>query len=1225
MDKFLKPSRLDADPSLAISTKEWTHWLKTFENFLASLPQEGLNKFDILINFMSPKIYSYVEDCTTYNQAVECLKSLYIKPTNEIYARYVLSTRRQNSGESLDEYLQILKNLGKDCDFKKVSAEQHRDQFIRDAFISGLLSTNIRQRLLENKTLDLVTMFNQARALESAQQSSQAYTAQLPISVAAVSEHPKNQFEYNTPINDIDNNNCDNICGSTSSSPKCYFCGYNKHVRAKCPAREQTCIKCQKKGHFAKVCRSNPSNKSNFTHSASISSTPTLATITSIASITNRSQNCFITLKVNKVSAEALIDSGSDENFIHPKLVESASLLLIDSRKTVLMADSSLSMKTVGYCITNIEIGKRLYNNLKFSVLPNLCADVILGQSFQNLHESITLKYGGPQPPLTVCGLVSMDVKPPELFANLTADCHPIATKSRRYSNDDRKFIDAEVSRMLDEGIIVPSNSPWRAQVLVTRNENHKKRLVIDYSQTINRYTQLDAYPLPKISELVNKIAQYRIFSTIDLKSAYHQVPICKADQKYTAFEANNGLYHFLRIPFGVTNGVACFQRTMDNFIKEEKLTGVFPYLDDVTICGMNKEEHDSNLKKFIEAAERRGITCNEKKCTYSTDKIHILGSIIQNGEIRPDPCRLKPILEFPMPHNRKTLQRALGFFSYYSVWIKSFSARVRPLIGEVSFPLQKESQDAFNDLKNAISTSVIVPVNDALPFVVETDASDTAIAATLSQDGRPVAFYSRTLHGPELNHPSIEKEAKAVIESVRHWRHYLTYQTFTLRTDQKSVAYMFDTTRKSKIKNDKMARWRMELSCFNFCIEYRPGKDNIPADTLSRSCAVINDNNNLRHLHKSLCHPGITRLYHFIKVRNLPYSLEDVKQVSRNCQVCLESKPRFFKPDGGVLIKATQPFERLNVDFKGPIPSSNKNKYFFIAVDEYSRYPFVYPCADMTTNTVIKCLTDLFVLFGFPAYIHSDRGSSFMSNELKSFLSSKSIATSRTTAYNPQCNGQVERYNGIVWKAISLALKDNDLPVECWQEVLSDALHSIRSLLSTATNCTPHERFLGFSRRSTSGISIPTWLSTPGAVLLKRHVRQNKTDPLVDEVELLEATPHYAYIKYPDGRETTVSTRHLAPAYRDKDPLDMNIKVDGNNTEICEEMQIKSEEIMDKSNEGSDASKQVKEGIYKNVRIPVKECIPVKEGIYDNAAGDKGSRRSQRERRPPERLEYSH
>ena len=251
---------------------------------------------------------------------------------------------------------------------------------------------------------------------------------------------------------------------------------------------------------------------------------------------------------------------------------------------------------------------------------------------------------------------------------------------------------------------------------------------------------------------------------------------------------------------------------------------------------------------------------------------------------------------------------------------------------------------------------------------------------------------------------------------------------------------------------------------------------------------------------------------------------------MTSRCPVCCECKPQFHRPEKVPLIKATQPFERINIDFKGPLPTNNGNKYFLMVVDEYSRFPFVFPCPDVSTNTVIKCLTSLFSLVGMPAYVHSDRGASFMSRELRDFLSSKGVASSRTTSYNPEGNGQAERCNGVIWKAVTMSLKSKNLPLKNWQDVLPDVLHSVRSLLCTATNETPHERFFGFSRRSSAGASIPTWLATPGPVYIKRQVRTSKMDPLVDEVELLQANPHYGHVRYPDGRETTVATKHLAP-----------------------------------------------------------------------------------------------
>ncbi|KRX59255.1 Pro-Pol polyprotein [Trichinella sp. T9] len=300
-----------------------------------------------------------------------------------------------------------------------------------------------------------------------------------------------------------------------------------------------------------------------------------------------------------------------------------------------------------------------------------------------------------------------------------------------------------------------------------------------------------------------------------------------------------------------------------------------------------------------------------------------------------------------------------------------------------------------------------------------------------------------------------------------------------------------------SKIKNDKIMRWKIELSYYDFDIIHRPGKDNVTPDALSRTFCSMASHDHCRHLqqlHDKLCHPGITRLYHIVRSKNLPYSIQEVRQVVTDCRTCAEMKPRFYQPETATLIKATQPFERLNIDFKGPLPGHQNQRYMFIVVEEYSRFPFAFPCADVSAASAEKYLVELFSLFGVPSYVHSDRG--------------------RTTPYNPQGNAQAERYTGIVWKTILLALKSQGLPTEQWPAVLPDALHAVRSLLFTSTNATPHERFLAFSPRSTSGRSIPAWLLD------------------MEEVRLLEVNPTYAYVRFPDGRESSVSsTRHLAPA----------------------------------------------------------------------------------------------
>ncbi|VDI32022.1 Hypothetical predicted protein [Mytilus galloprovincialis] len=456
------------------------------------------------------------------------------------------------------------------------------------------------------------------------------------------------------------------------SKQKCFFCGNNAHARRFCPAKDASCHNCSKKGHFSKVCKSNTTSTGT-----SASCTPILATVT--AASPQCLKKAVINVRVNERPCKALIDTGSSESFIDRQFAKLMSVNINDATGSVSMASSALSSPIVGICNVNLNIDGHFYPNMQLSVLNKLCCDIILGQDFMKRHDSIKISFGGSRPAVeindsnTVCGLAASSVDPPELFANLTSECRPIATKSRKYSAVDREFIEKETTRLLTEGIIEPSMSPWRAQVLVTSNERHKKRLVIDYSQTINRFTELDAYPFPNINQMVSDIAKYKVYSTLDLRSAYHQIPLREHEKKYTAFEANGR--------------------------------------------GMDQNEHDENLRRFLDVADKHQLTFNEDKCVYSVESVDLLGYTISQGVLRPDPDRMKPLRELPVPHSPKSVKRAMGMFSYYSQWIPRFSDKIKPLANATSFPLDSIAVKAFDDLKSDLENASISAIDEAIPL----------------------------------------------------------------------------------------------------------------------------------------------------------------------------------------------------------------------------------------------------------------------------------------------------------------------------------------------------------------------------------------------------------------------------------------------------------------------------------------------------------------------------
>nr|XP_024217009.1 uncharacterized protein LOC112210843 [Halyomorpha halys] len=257
MEKYLKPDKFSANPLMPnpdspTSGKEFTHWLKTFENFVApsTEPLNDDDKLKVLANFLSFSVYELISECTTYEDAIKTLKDVLIKPKGEIFARHLLAVRKQKQGEGINQYIQALKLLGKDFDFKPVTAEEHKNQYIRDSFINGLLSPQIRQRILEEtKTLSLEEVIQRAQALELAQKQADGYThGASDLACAGTSAIPSCVLST-----DKDRDCSEDVCaGMRAGKNKCYFCGFDRHPRSSCPALESECRNCLLKGHYAR-------------------------------------------------------------------------------------------------------------------------------------------------------------------------------------------------------------------------------------------------------------------------------------------------------------------------------------------------------------------------------------------------------------------------------------------------------------------------------------------------------------------------------------------------------------------------------------------------------------------------------------------------------------------------------------------------------------------------------------------------------------------------------------------------------------------------------------------------------------------------------------------------------------------------------------------------------------------------------------------------------------
>ena len=198
MNKLLRPERFDGGDAIPGG---WEHWFTTFTNFVTSITDPAPDKLKLLVNYVTPSVYSHIKDYTTYDEAVKALQAVYVKPVNQEFARHQLATRKQQPHESIDQFLQQLKLLSKDCGFAAVTASVYAQESVWDAFITGISSSAIRQRLLEKESLSLDEAIQHARSLELAQRNAECYPSSSPTILSAASDTSPAQNRSTTSSN----------------------------------------------------------------------------------------------------------------------------------------------------------------------------------------------------------------------------------------------------------------------------------------------------------------------------------------------------------------------------------------------------------------------------------------------------------------------------------------------------------------------------------------------------------------------------------------------------------------------------------------------------------------------------------------------------------------------------------------------------------------------------------------------------------------------------------------------------------------------------------------------------------------------------------------------------------------------------------------------------------------------------------------------------------------
>lgn len=441
-----------------------------------------------------------------------------------------------------------------------------------------------------------------------------------------------------------------------------------------------------------------------------------------------------------------------------------------------------------------------------------------------------------PQDKLTCTHLVTHKIT--------TTDDVPIHVKQYRFPPVLKDEIDNQVTKLLNDGIIEPSHSPYNTPIwLVPKKSSDgtkKWRLVLDFRK-LNEKTVGDCYPIPNIIEILDQLGEAKFFSTFDLASGFHQIPIDPKDAHKTAFSSQHGHFQYSRMAFGLTNAPATFQRLMDNILTGLQGTELFVYLDDIVIYAKSLKEHKLKYNHLIERLREANLKLQPEKCIFLSREVTYLGHVLSDEGIKPDPKKLLAVKEFPTPQNVKNIRQFLGLSGYYRRFIDKFAVIAQPLTKllkkDIEFNWQEPQQKAFDLLKQKLCEEPLLKFpNFNEPFILTTDASGFAIGGILSQGDlgkdQPIAYVSKKLSTTEQKYSTYEKEAFAIVYCIHHFRPYLYGRKFTIVTDHRPLIWI----KSARDPTSRLARWRLKIEEYNYTIVYREGRSNTAADALSRN-----------------------------------------------------------------------------------------------------------------------------------------------------------------------------------------------------------------------------------------------------------------------------------------------------------------------------------------------------------------------------------------------------